>query len=214
MTDLRLFDEKQAQRLQAQVLDEEVRVAGVGMITVSTQSNMQVGEERIRTSDLFDKVDQPYGSGAGAGSDFYHLYKKQREREINRLEQMDKDHDKRIANKEFHDQRNARFDEMEEKTLKKREKRQRQKELAAAAKKRGKAENKFADDGSFMKEQKQMEEEKLEKIAKQHEEGITTDSVAPITPMEQYASTISGPVVTATEMQGKFKIRDLEEDEF
>lgn len=220
MTDLRLFDEKQAERTQQAVLKEDVQIYGVGNVTVPLDSSLPKTEERIRQRDLFDKVDQPYGSGAGAGSDFYHLYKKQREREIDRLEKMDKDHETRVKNQDFHAERNARLEAAEAATAKKRDKRKRQKEAQTQAKKRGKVENKFADDGSFLREQQKKEKEiekEIEARKKAHQEereaalaaGETIEE-APKADMEHYASHLSGPSKTAKEMQDQFVVHDLD----
>jgi len=178
--DLRLFDEKQAQRKQQEVFKDEVIVAGVGPVKVPLKSSLKKEEDVFNPRDAFDKVEEPYGSGAGAGSDFFHMYKKQREREIDRIEAMDKAWDTRLVNDQLQETRIARMKISEETTAKKREKRKRKKESSQVAKKLGKIENKFESDGSFMKQQleseakqketqdarlKEREEERLKKIS-------------------------------------------------
>merc|ERR1719433_664718 len=122
---------------------------------------------------------------------------------------MDKDHETREANKEFHEQRSARLDAAASSTAKKRDKRKRQKEQAAKAKKLPKVENKFKDDGSFLRDAQKRDEEAKEAVAarqKAHMEeqaealakGETVD--LPKTDMTNYASAMSGPKVTAEEM--------------
>lgn len=160
--DLRLFDEKQAQRKQQEVFKDEVIVAGIGPVKVPLASSLKKEEEVIKPRDMFDKVEEPYGSGAGAGSDFFHMYKKQREREIDRIEAMDKAWDTRLENDKLQETRITRMKIAEEKTAKLREKRKRKKESCQVAKKLGKVENKFESDGSFLKQQ-------LESEAKQKE---------------------------------------------
>jgi len=160
--DLRLFDEKQAQRQQQRVFKDEVVIAGIGPVKVPVQSSLKKEDDAFRVSEAFDKVDQPYGSGAGAGSDFFHMYKKEREREIDRIQAMDKNWETKVANEKLQETRITRMEMAEAKTAKKREKRKRQQENSKEAKKLGKIENKFASDGSFFKEQRESEAQQKE----------------------------------------------------
>jgi hypothetical protein len=58
----------------------------------STQENKKV---------LVDRVNNVWGSTAGAGSDFFHIYRKHRTREMERLKQLDEQHELQEEEKEF-----------------------------------------------------------------------------------------------------------------
>lgn len=50
---------------------------------------------------LLEKARSAWGSTAGAGSDFFHVYRKQRAREMARQEQLDKDWEEKSKNEKF-----------------------------------------------------------------------------------------------------------------
>jgi len=143
---------------------EDLRLAEGGEAHVKTKD---APEERKALIE-FDVAKNVWGSTAGAGSDYFHLYKRERDREIARLEKMDKDWDEKEAHLEFQKKRAEGLDKAAAKTAKNREKRQRKK-MNADARKKQKTDtdetNGFNNDGSFLEEAKRLleEEEKAKK---------------------------------------------------
>jgi hypothetical protein len=72
-----------------------------------------------------EKVSNPYGSTAGAGSGEFHVYRHARSREMERLKTLDKDEEERLAEQEFRAKLSRDANELEHKTDKRRCKRQR-----------------------------------------------------------------------------------------
>lgn len=75
-----------------------------------------------------EKVSNPYGSTAGAGSGEFHVYRHARSRELERWKKMDEDEKQDRLDQEFEDNRKRAAEETLSKTDKNRKKRQRQKE--------------------------------------------------------------------------------------
>eukprot|EP00397_Hematodinium_sp_SG-2012_P066685 GEMP01100773.1.p1 GENE.GEMP01100773.1~~GEMP01100773.1.p1 ORF type:complete len:215 (-),score=80.51 GEMP01100773.1:63-707(-) len=213
--DLRLFDEKQAQREKQNILSDEVVIAGVGKITVPIKVDVET-EEKFNLQAAFDKVDQPYSSGAGAGSDFFHIWKKQREREMDRMKKMDADWDVKAKNLEHHEKRLERLEKEEAKTTKKRDKRKRQKDNATQAKKLkqevAKASNAFANDGSFMatvgaelKEQEEKAKALADERERRREEAKIKGEYVPV------AAPVIKKSVEEMAYQGNLTIREIDD---
>lgn len=145
---------------------EDLRLAEGGEAHVQTKD---APEERKALIE-FDVAKNVWGSTAGAGSDYFHLYKRERDREIARLEKMDKDWDEKEAHVDFQAKRAEGLDKAAAATAKKREKRQRKK-FNQEARKKQKSDTKtdevngFDNDGSFLEEAKRLleEEEKAKK---------------------------------------------------
>lgn len=75
-----------------------------------------------------EKVVNPYGSTAGAGSGEFHVYRHGRNREMQRMRAMEYAERIQLANEKFQNERNADNAWAEERTLKRRRKREKQKE--------------------------------------------------------------------------------------
>eukprot|EP00921_Rhytidocystis_pertsovi_P009424 GHVQ01015159.1.p1 GENE.GHVQ01015159.1~~GHVQ01015159.1.p1 ORF type:complete len:139 (+),score=23.40 GHVQ01015159.1:252-668(+) len=81
-----------------------------------------------------EKVDNVWGSTAGAGSDFFHIYRKHRYTEMNRLQKMDEDWEKEKEADEFEAER-ERLKEYDEMTKEKRRKKRKRKQNNSRKKK-------------------------------------------------------------------------------
>ena len=75
-----------------------------------------------------EKVHNPYGSTAGAGSGEFHIYRHARARELERWKSIDEDEQERLAEEAFQQELLQCKTEEERKTAKRRRKRQREKE--------------------------------------------------------------------------------------
>eukprot|EP01071_Lankesteria_metandrocarpae_P001236 Lankesteria_metandrocarpae@DN1402_c0_g1_i1.p1 len=95
-----------------------------------------------------EKVVNVWGSVAGAGSDFFHLYRNHRNTEMNRLKEMDEEEDERLANEELQHTRERRAAIEANKTAKRAAKRKR-KSTAKATVQSAKDMNRFKNDGSY-----------------------------------------------------------------
>jgi len=74
------------------------------------------------------RISNTSGSSAGSGSGDFHQYRQMRRREQDRVHRMEIDYHKRMAEREFHQRREERLREAEERTAKKRAHRQKKKE--------------------------------------------------------------------------------------
>eukprot|EP01057_Protomagalhaensia_wolfi_P003340 Protomagalhaensia_wolfi_Nauph_80__3339@NODE_339_length_2756_cov_44_506809_g256_i0_p2_GENE_NODE_339_length_2756_cov_44_506809_g256_i0NODE_339_length_2756_cov_44_506809_g256_i0_p2_ORF_typecomplete_len204_score53_55DUF1168/PF06658_12/2_9e26GAGA_bind/PF06217_12/0_00051AAA_23/PF13476_6/0_049Mucin/PF01456_17/0_31DUF4661/PF15576_6/0_66_NODE_339_length_2756_cov_44_506809_g256_i07251336 len=77
---------------------------------------------------LLDKVRSAWGSTAGAGSDFFHVYRKQRAKEMQRQEELERDWTEKEEMRQFQERRLANFLVDQEKAKKRAEKRKRKKQ--------------------------------------------------------------------------------------
>lgn len=129
-------------------------VVVAGGITLSVSKEHSDKVEEVDDRVVFDQVQQTWGSSAGAGSDFFHKYRKRRAHELERLEKMDADWDEKMEHRAFQQKRAEGFAEADAKTAKNREKRQKKKqakEQAKQAKTAGDCSvNMYSNDGSFL----------------------------------------------------------------
>mmetsp|Transcript_2496 Transcript_2496/g.6260 ORF Transcript_2496/g.6260 Transcript_2496/m.6260 type:complete len:179 (+) Transcript_2496:56-592(+) len=145
---------------------------------------------------VLEKVNNTYGSVAGAGSNFFPIYRRHRNHELERLREMDKDYDEALENEAFQAQREAQAALDEEATAKRAAKRQKRKDARAAAK--AKSINKFENDGSFLQAVVEKDPEVAKAVDKERPE------ISPgVTPM---------PVISPQEMSaaGNMMIREIE----
>eukprot|EP01054_Gregarina_sp_Poly1_P010899 Gregarina_sp_Poly_1__10898@NODE_84_length_15393_cov_100_561529_g72_i0_p6_GENE_NODE_84_length_15393_cov_100_561529_g72_i0NODE_84_length_15393_cov_100_561529_g72_i0_p6_ORF_typecomplete_len245_score51_89DUF1168/PF06658_12/2_1e25AAA_23/PF13476_6/0_0024Coilin_N/PF15862_5/0_024Rrn6/PF10214_9/0_056PHC2_SAM_assoc/PF16616_5/0_17SMC_N/PF02463_19/0_16LCD1/PF09798_9/0_52Mt_ATPsynt_B/PF05405_14/0_83AspBHydro_N/PF05279_11/0_96FlgT_N/PF16548_5/2_5DUF4407/PF14362_6/1_5_NODE_84_length_15393_cov_100_561529_g72_i0 len=80
---------------------------------------------------LLDKVRSAWGSTAGAGSDFFHVYRKQRAREMARQEALEKAWQEAEEMRKFQEKRLANFKADEDRAKKRAEKRKRKRQAQA-----------------------------------------------------------------------------------
>ena len=105
-----------------------------------------------------EKVLNPHGSTAGAGSSEFHIYRHARTREMIRWQELDQEQRKQVLDSKFHDKLERWRAEEEQATAKNRKKRQRQKE-AKRRKKNMKLSGAFQDDVEGEEEEEEEEEE-------------------------------------------------------
>ncbi|KAG7370913.1 DUF1168 domain containing protein [Nitzschia inconspicua] len=75
-----------------------------------------------------EKVVNPYGSAAGAGSGEFHIYRHARAREMKRWKELDEEQKQQLLDEEFKQQQQEIEQQLHEATAKRRKKRQREKE--------------------------------------------------------------------------------------
>jgi len=144
-----------------------------------------------------EKVNNPYGSTAGAGSGEFHVYRHARAREMERWKELDAEEREKFAEAKFQEELiNCRTEE-ERKTAKKRRKRQREKEAKQRKKmlkaqgidtsapapeelQAGEEEFTYVPIAEQEKEKQQDEEEK-----KQKEETVNKKEASPLSPIEE-----------------------------
>mmetsp|Transcript_58135 Transcript_58135/g.101782 ORF Transcript_58135/g.101782 Transcript_58135/m.101782 type:complete len:196 (+) Transcript_58135:111-698(+) len=151
-----------------------------------------------------EKIDNKFGSSAGAGSDFFNIYRRHRNHELERLEQMDKDAVAIDDSEAFQAAREAKAERDAQVGAAKRNKRQRRKQNEERNKKlRKEAEgvNQFSGDGSFLEAMMKMSPEELEAKAKEASSASSVETSVP-----------KMPVVTAKQMDSSSNIiiRDVE----
>ncbi|CEM12728.1 unnamed protein product [Vitrella brassicaformis CCMP3155] len=116
---------------------------------VSGGGRLQRPEQRVE----IEKVNNVWGSTAGAGSDFFHVYRKHRRIEMDRLKKMDEDWEAQQETEEMLKRKQDRERAAETERRKKaqrRHKRKENKERAKELKKTAETMNQFKNDGSFL----------------------------------------------------------------
>ena len=102
--------------------------AGMRTVSYDQAKGGDKGDASAKKSVQPEKVVNPYGSAAGAGSGDFHLYRKARAREMQRIQHLDQDEKARLQDAEFQKMLETNKREAEERTERRRKKRQRQKE--------------------------------------------------------------------------------------
>eukprot|EP00747_Dinoflagellata_sp_TGD_P167811 gnl/TRDRNA2_/TRDRNA2_192946_c0_seq1.p1 gnl/TRDRNA2_/TRDRNA2_192946_c0~~gnl/TRDRNA2_/TRDRNA2_192946_c0_seq1.p1 ORF type:complete len:223 (+),score=66.07 gnl/TRDRNA2_/TRDRNA2_192946_c0_seq1:50-718(+) len=158
-----------------------------------------------------EKITNYYSSVAGASSDFFPMYRKFRNAELERLREMDQYHDEKEKAEAFQAIRERQAENDDAVTKAKADKRKRKKENAEKNKKlRQEATgiNKFESNGNFLEMMKSMSPEELEKAAKaQVEAAVPAAGAGP-------SAARPMPVVSAKQMNSASNItfRDVDDD--
>lgn len=122
---------------------------------------------------VLEKVYNTWGSCAGSGSDAFPLYRRYRNRELERLEAMDKEHDEKVEVTEFQAKRKATAELDEAATAAKRAKRLKKKQAKVEGKKLSQEAaglNKFTGDGSFLEQMMKLSPAAMEAVQKEEKE--------------------------------------------
>lgn len=122
---------------------------------------------------VLEKVYNTWGSCAGSGSDAFPIYRRYRNRELERLEAMDKEYDEKAQIEDFQAKRKALAEADEAATAAKRAKRLRKKQAKDDAKKLSQEAagiNKFAGDGSFLEQMMTLSPAAMEAAEKEEKE--------------------------------------------
>ncbi|OII77850.1 hypothetical protein cand_013660 [Cryptosporidium andersoni] len=97
-------------------------------LLLSTGETIQVSVENLGNDDIIEeKLQNTCGSNAGAGSDFFHIYRKQKEAENERIHRMELKWKEEREQKEFNERRSDRILDFLKSTLKKSENRKKKK---------------------------------------------------------------------------------------
>eukprot|EP00927_Polykrikos_kofoidii_P037291 TRINITY_DN31412_c0_g1_i1.p1 TRINITY_DN31412_c0_g1~~TRINITY_DN31412_c0_g1_i1.p1 ORF type:complete len:201 (-),score=53.63 TRINITY_DN31412_c0_g1_i1:51-653(-) len=178
-----------------------VSIRGAGKMPITTEpSDKQAVVETKRL--VLDKVWTTWGSCAGSGSDFFPIYRRHRNRELERIEQMDKDWDSKKEAEEFQAKRERLAEENERATAAKRAKRERRKE----AKKQGEqlrkeaaGINKFTGDGTFLEAMQKMTPEEMQAVMEKNTP--TTPANVKVVPQVSPAQMSSSSNITFREIE-------------
>eukprot|EP00389_Voromonas_pontica_P000041 GDKH01000064.1.p1 GENE.GDKH01000064.1~~GDKH01000064.1.p1 ORF type:complete len:201 (-),score=31.90 GDKH01000064.1:165-767(-) len=109
-------------------MGDSVRLPGGINVNVSKKSSMASEGGGGSSKVKLEKVSNVWGSCAGAGSDFFHIYRKHRTVELERLKQLDEEWEDKIEQEEYQKRRLERADEVEAKNQRKAEKRKRRRD--------------------------------------------------------------------------------------
>ncbi|EEA05841.1 uncharacterized protein CMU_015880 [Cryptosporidium muris RN66] len=97
-------------------------------LLLSTGETIQISVENLGDDDIMEeKLQNTCGSNAGAGSDFFHIYRKQKEAENERIHKMELKRKEEKEQKEFDERRSDRISAFLKSTLKKSESRKKKK---------------------------------------------------------------------------------------
>lgn len=102
--------------------------AGMRSVSYDQAKGPAPSEPSASSSVKPEKVVNPYGSTAGAGSGEFHVYRQARAREAQRMQQLQEEEGKKTADQAFREQLRQNDMECEARTNKRRMKRERQKQ--------------------------------------------------------------------------------------
>ncbi|KMZ81933.1 hypothetical protein PVIIG_02982 [Plasmodium vivax India VII] len=110
--------------MDIKVLDDEVMLSDGRVIRMPVKPAEEKETEKSKGKIKVDKVPNVWGSSAGAGSDYFDLYRKQRNQENERIELIEKKWKEYTQNQIFQSKRKEKIEYIEKKSLKKKIKRQ------------------------------------------------------------------------------------------
>ncbi|KJP89097.1 hypothetical protein AK88_01183 [Plasmodium fragile] len=110
--------------MDIKVLDDEIMLSDGRVIRMPVKQAEEKQNEKGKGKIKVDKVPNVWGSSAGAGSDYFDLYRKQRNEENERIELMEKKWKEYTQNQIFQSKRKEKIEYIEKKSLKKKKKRQ------------------------------------------------------------------------------------------
>ncbi|ANQ06871.1 Uncharacterized protein PCOAH_00011990 [Plasmodium coatneyi] len=114
--------------MDIKVLDDEIMLSDGRVIRMPVKQAEEKEKEKSKGKIKVDKVPNVWGSSAGAGSDYFDLYRKQRNQENERIELMEKKWKEYTQNQIFQSKRKEKIEFIEKKSLKKKKKRQMKKD--------------------------------------------------------------------------------------
>ncbi|CXI26552.1 conserved protein, unknown function [Plasmodium berghei] len=108
--------------MDLKTLDDEIMLSDGRVIKIPVNKIEEINKDEKKKVQI-EKVPNVWGSSAGAGSDYFDLYRKQRNQENERLELIEKKWKEYTENQIFQQKRNEKIEYMEKKRLKKGNKR-------------------------------------------------------------------------------------------
>ncbi|CAD2089352.1 conserved protein, unknown function [Plasmodium vinckei lentum] len=109
--------------MDLKTLDDEIMLSDGRVIKVPVKKIEEINKENEKKKVQIEKVPNVWGSSAGAGSDYFDLYRKQRNQENERLELIEQKWKEYTENQIFQQKRNEKIEYMEKKRLKRGNKR-------------------------------------------------------------------------------------------
>ncbi|CAD2089190.1 conserved protein, unknown function [Plasmodium vinckei brucechwatti] len=109
--------------MDLKTLDDEIMLSDGRVIKVPVKKTEEINKESEKKKVHIEKIPNVWGSSAGAGSDYFDLYRKQRNQENERLELIEQKWKEYTENQIFQQKRNEKIEYMEKKRLKRGNKR-------------------------------------------------------------------------------------------
>ncbi|CRG93193.1 conserved Plasmodium protein, unknown function [Plasmodium gallinaceum] len=108
--------------MDLKVLDDEIMLSDGRIIKIPIK-NEENNKDKEKGKIKIEKIPNVWGSSAGAGSDYFDIYRKQRNEENERIELIEKKWKEYTENQIFQNKRKAKIEYIEKKRLKKKNKR-------------------------------------------------------------------------------------------